>query len=218
MCGRFALHATEEEITAHFKLRRGFSMRSRFNIAPTQVIPIICDWKKQVEFARWGLVPTWAPAEEKIPPGFINARIETLHEKPAFKKAFRSQRCLIPASGYYEWRTIAGKKQPFYISLKNTPVVAFAGLWVFWQAQNGEQIRTCAIITAPAKPFLEKLHERMPVILSSNHYDFWVSSQECNLPLESLMLEIDEPSVSISAVTPRMGRTEFEGVECITPL
>ena len=123
MCGRFALHAKENEIISHFSLSTGFSMRARYNIAPAQMIPIVRQLHGPLDFYRWGLIPAWEKAREKnvIPTGYINARIETVSEKPSFKRAFQSQRCVIPASGYYEWKTMGARKQPYYVSFTHHP-------------------------------------------------------------------------------------------------
>ena len=150
MCGRFALFASENDIIAHYRLSKGFSMRARYNIAPSQTIPVITHLGKQVEFFRWGFIPAWAKSKDTmdptIPAGFINARWETLDEKPAFKKAFTAQRCLIPSNGFFEWRTISAKKQPYYIHLADQSLISFAGIWSVWRSPRS--YRHCS----PAMP------------------------------------------------------------------
>jgi len=203
MCGRFALHASEAEIVSHFHLKTGFSMRPRYNIAPTQTIPII-RIDGEIEFFRWGFIPSWAPSDH------INAKWETLSEKPTFKTAFKQQRCLIPASGYYEWKTFSGKKQPYYIYLKKEPLFAYAGIW--------SSTESCAIITTQAPDFLQKIHERMPLIISSDKYALWLSSENRREVLETMGYGLTPEKVGIHPVTSRMGNPRFEGIECINSL
>lgn len=198
MCGRFALYASENEIVSHFGLRQGFAMRPRYNIAPSQPVPVILSEKKQVTFAKWGYVPPWAQADD---PGYINARLETLNEKPAFRKG---QPCLIPASGYYEWRPIAGKKQPFYVTVSSQKLFALAGIF----SSN----QTFAVITMPATDHLLKIHERMPLVLSSVQYDDWLAGKP--LVFEPEWIE----KFKFYAVSASMNRPEFEGVACIQAL
>jgi putative SOS response-associated peptidase YedK len=219
VCGRFALYSTESEIIAHFNLRFGFSMRGRYNIAPSQTIPVITQWANQIDFYRWGFIPSWTKAlDETIPAGLINARWETLAEKPAFKYAFKSQRCLIPANGYYEWRNIANKKHPFHVYVKEQPLLAFAGIWSIWRTPTGVAVPTLAIITTESPPFLQSLHPRMPLIISREYYGTWLSRVPFSLELEKFMLELNEQNVGIHGVSYRMNHPEFEGMECIRAL
>lgn len=195
MCGRYALHANEKEIVSHFQLERGFAMRSRYNIAPTQTIPIITKQGKDLEFARWGFSPPWDLRQSQI-----NARLETITEKTTFKEAFKKRRCLIPASGYFEWKALAEKKQPFYFFKKNHPLIAFAGIW------TGDT-PTCAILTKEVSstwPF------RMPVIIAPENYAAWL--------LEAFTIPLSYDELQMHAVTSRMNTTSFEGKECIQPL
>lgn len=219
MCGRFALQSSEIEMVSHFHLRSGFSMRERFNIAPTQTIPIVCEWEKQIDFCRWGFIPSWAKSEEnKIPTGYMNARQETLKEKPTFKTALAKQRCLIPATGYFEWRSFAGKKQPYFVYLKNQPLFAFAGLWSSWRSSTGLDITTCAIITTQAQGELQKLHDRMPVIFTPEKYPLWLSKENKLEVLENLLINPLPNCFGLHPVSGRMSSPRFEGIECIQAL
>jgi putative SOS response-associated peptidase YedK len=217
MCGRFALYATEQEIVSHFNLKRGFCMLPRYNIAPTQTIPVIIN-QTQVEFCRWGFVPTWQKKHVETPAGHINARFETLTEKPTFKQAFAQQRCLIPASGYFEWKLINNKKQPFFVQLSDQPLFAFAGLWSNWQTSSGEMIMSCAIITIGAPLFLQKLHERMPVILSPENYSFWLAKENKINDITPLLAAMQPENVKMIPVSTRMSHPQFEGKECVRSL
>jgi putative SOS response-associated peptidase YedK len=218
MCGRFALYADEAEIVAHFQLKSGFIMRPRYNIAPSQMIPVITTLGKQIEFCRWGFVPYWAKDEVMAKTGHINARSETLAEKPTFKDAFKNHRCLIPASGYFEWRLIAGKKQPYYISIKETTLFSFAGIWSTWQAPNGESQTTCAIITAPATGVLQKVHDRMPILIHAEYYEKWLSSKTPLSEIKDLLSQQKSPEFMIHPVSKSMGDPKIEGMSCIRAL
>lgn len=218
MCGRFALYADEHEIVSHFHLKRGFFMNPRYNIAPTQTIPYIMAKAEQIDFARWGFIPSWQKKAIEVPQGHINARFETLIEKPTFKQAFLQQRCLIPASGYYEWKLIQNKKQPFYIRITDHPLFAFAGLWSAWQSGSGEILTSCAIVTMEAPLFLRRLHERMPVILSPEQYSFWLAKENKVTAIDPLLVAMQPENVKIIPVTSRMSNPQFEGKECVQSL
>lgn len=212
MCGRFALYAKENEIVSHFSLSTGFSMRPRYNIAPTQMIPVVRKLHQPLDFLRWGLIPSWekVSGDDRLPQGYFNARIESVAIKPAFKRIFATQRCIIPASGYYEWRMVGRQKQPYYISFRDRTLLGLAGIWSTWRDSAGYEHMTCAILTQEAPENLKMLHERAPVILEENAYSAWLSSA-------SLSIDKSE-KIDIRAVSPRMSRVNFEGSECILPL
>lgn len=192
-------------------------MQPRYNLAPTQTIPVIMN-QTQVDFCRWGFVPTWQKKQVDVPLGHINARFETLTEKPTFKQAFVQQRCLIPASGYYEWKLINNKKQPFFVQLNEHPLFAFAGLWSSWQTSSGEMIMSCAIITISAPLFLQRLHERMPVILSPENYSFWLAKENRISEISPLLAAMQPENVKMIPVSTRMSHPQFEGKECVRSL
>lgn len=183
MCGRFSNDAKPKQIEKEFnvKVSQKSLFKPRYNIAPAQNIPVILEsgGERIVEALRWGLIPGWAK-DESIGNKLINARAETLSEKPSFKNAFRSHRCIIPASGFYEWQKAAkGAKQPFYFYLKEKDVFGFAGLFEEWlDRETGEQIETFTIITTEANEILKLVHDRMPVILKPNNYDQWLDAKE----------------------------------------
>lgn len=221
MCGRFALYAKENEIVSQFSLSAGFSMRPRYNIAPTQMIPVVRKLHSPLDFLRWGLIPSWEKGggDHHLPLGYINARIESVAEKPAFKRVFAKQRCIIPASGYYEWRVMSRRKQPYYLSFPEHVVVGFAGIWSTWCDQEGREYMTCAILTQEAPENLRMIHERAPVILQKAAYSAWLSSSSLSLEdAQKLFLSISLEKTDIRVVTPRMNRVDFEGSECILPL
>jgi putative SOS response-associated peptidase YedK len=182
MCGRFTLTAELAEIKELIAgLRGDIHLESRYNIAPSQpVLTVLNDGSKEITFTRWGLIPSWA---KDISTGnrLINARSETVHQKPSFKDSLRRRRCLILADGFYEWQETLGKKPkiPWYIQLKSHKPFAFAGLWSSWiDKSSGEELLTSTIITTSANALLEKIHDRMPVILNPEHYSEWLSTEE----------------------------------------
>lgn len=195
-------------------------MRPRYNIAPAQTVPVICRWRGQIEFMRWGLIPVWQKSEGgKIPTGYRNARIESVAEKPAFKRAFASQRCLIPASGFYEWRLTAGRKQPYWVTRRDSALLGLAGIASTWRAENGVIYSTCAILTQPAEGALQTLHERSPVVVAPEYYAEWLASKVFAAEaMKTFFLPWNDQNVMMYAVTLRMSRAEIDGPECILPL
>src|SRR6204780_1307890 len=162
MCGRYVIISTPEAIRALFGYGEQPNFPPRYNVAPTQPIPIVRlhDGKRSFALMRWGLIPSWVK-DPKTFPLLINARGESVLDKPAFRNAMRRRRCLIPADGFYDWR--AGEpKHPYFVRLKSGGPVAFAGLWETWTGPNGEEVDTAAIVTTRANRTLAAIHERMP--------------------------------------------------------
>lgn len=154
---------------------------ARFNIAPSQLVPVVPnDAGHEVTFFKWGLVPSWAK-DAAIGNRMINARVEGIAEKPAFRAAFKRRRCLVPASGFYEWKSNpAGGKTPMYIRMKDRKPFAFAGLWETWHSPDGSTLNTCTIITGNPNTLIEPIHNRMAVILKPEHYKTWLTEGEVN--------------------------------------
>jgi len=175
MCGRYTVTVTPEMLRALFGYPEQPNFPPRFNITPTQPIVIVrlMDGKRQFALVRWGLLPSWV----KDPKAFtllINARGESAAEKPAFRAAMKRRRCLIPADGFYEWKSVAGRKQPFYVRAKSGAPFAFAGLWETWTGPNGEELETAAIVTTRANKTLAPIHDRMPVVVPPDAFDLWL--------------------------------------------
>ena len=175
MCGRYAITSAPEAIRALFRYPEQPNFPPRYNMAPTQPIPVVrlVDGKRQFALVRWGLLPSWV----KDPKTFtllINARGESVIDKPAFRAAMKRRRCLIPADGFYEWKPVAGRKQPYYVRLKSGAPMALAGLWETWVGPNGEELDTAAIITTRANRLLMPIHDRMPVIVPPEAFDLWL--------------------------------------------
>ena len=178
MCGRFAFYSPSEATAALFGVESAPDVQARYNIAPTQSIAAIrTEEESQPELAmfRWGLVPSWAK-DPSIGNRMINARAETVAEKPSFRTAYRKRRCLILADGFYEWHTEAGVKIPWFISLASGEPFAFAGLWEHWQSkETDESLQTTTIVTTSANDFLSQLHHRMPVVLEAETATRWLA-------------------------------------------
>ncbi len=184
MCGRFTLVADPDELRAEFPwvdIPEGLA--PRYNIAPSQPVAVIPnDGKNRLDYFLWGLIPSWAK-DPAMGARLINARAETLAEKPSFRSAFRRRRCLIPASGFFEWKLEAGRKSkiPLYIRLKSGQPFALAGLWERWDAPDGATIFSCSIITTQPNELMQGIHNRMPVILPSQAYALWLEATEAPL-------------------------------------
>lgn len=175
MCGRYALTTTSEALMEHFQLLRQVRFQPSYNIAPARKILNIVELENGSRKAVnlfWGLVPSWAK-DSKNSAHLINARMETVREKPSFRSAFKQRRCLIPASGFYEWQRLEPGKQAFHIHRQDQRLFAFAGLWEQWQ-HDAETLYSCTIITTAATEVMQPIHDRMPVIIPTEHYHDWL--------------------------------------------
>src|SRR5258706_12216418 len=180
MCGRFTLTINPDELQQQFGLSEAppAQLVPRYNIAPTQPVAVIANNSERVlELFQWGLIPSWAK-DPKIGSKLINARAETLAEKPSFRTALKRRRCLVVADGFYEWKKQSGGKSPMYIQLKDGQPFGFAGLWEAWQSPEDGLIKTCTIITTTPNALLADIHDRMPVILPREAYDQWLAPEE----------------------------------------
>ena len=181
MCGRFAFYSPTEATAALFGVSKVPEVKPRYNIAPTQSIAAVrvgADDSRELALLRWGLIPFWAK-EPSIGNRMINARAETVSEKPSFRAAYRKRRCLVLADGFYEWRKEADGKTPYYISLASGEPFAFAGLWEDWHAKDSdESLQSAAIITTAANDFMSQLHQRMPVVLERDSADRWLDGDD----------------------------------------
>jgi len=176
MCGRFVFDISPEILAGTFGLAELPVTHPRYNVAPTQQIPVVrraADGVNRLDYLQWGLIPSWAK-ERSIGGKMINARSETVSEKPAFRQAVKYRRCLVPASGFYEWKQKGKLKSPHYFQIKGGAPMVFAGLWESWKAPEGETVESCAILTTAANPLVEEVHERMPVILHPGEYGHWL--------------------------------------------
>lgn len=183
MCGRYALTSPPAVLAERFHLLWTPEFEPHYNIAPSQTIPVVRETGQGREMAllRWGLIPSWAK-EASIGMKLVNARGETLADKPAFRSAYRQRRCLIPADAFYEWKAIAGRKQPYCIRMRDGGPFGMAGLWERWKAPDGQTVESCAIVTVDANALIAELHERMPLILAPDDYDAWLRAESQQLP------------------------------------
>jgi putative SOS response-associated peptidase YedK len=178
MCGRFYLDVLADKIIEQFCLSSAPQRSTHYNIAPSQNIAAITSkaGKRELVLLHWGLIPSWAK-DKKFAYRTINARAETVETKPSFRSAFRHRRCLIPASGFYEWKATTQGKQPYCITSVDEKLFAFAGLYEHWEGTEGEKIDSCAIIVTEAKGEIATIHDRMPVIISPDNYDAWLDEE-----------------------------------------
>lgn len=221
MCGRYTLHTPPKQISVHFQLQQSQKIAPRFNIAPSQEVSIIRGDSQHRELAmvRWGLIPSWAK-EKKSRYSMINARAETITTKPAFRGAFKHRRCLIPADGFYEWKTTAtGNKQPYYICYRNSELFAFAGLWERWEGEQGKFIDSCTIIVTDANELIQPIHDRMPVVLEPADYETWLNPDNKNVSILASLLK-PNPSEKMESypVSLQVNSPKNENPECIVPL
>ncbi len=179
MCGRFTLFLAADDLREEMELSAvPADWTPRYNVAPTQPVLAVTDPAvRDAQWMRWGLVPSWAK-DLSIGSRLINARAETLSEKPSFRSAFSRRRCLIPSNGFYEWQKSAsgkGPSQPFFISLRSGKPFAFAGLWEVWHSPEGQEVKSCTIITTTPNARVAEIHDRMPVILTGERMWNWLA-------------------------------------------
>lgn len=221
MCGRFTLTTTPEQIRAAFPwLSVPDEIQPRYNIAPTQPVAVAPNnGENELEYYQWGLIPSWAK-DPGIGNQMINARAETLAEKPSFRTAFRRRRCLILTDGFYEWRAEPDqrRKTPMYIRLASGQPFAFAGLWENWNAPDGSNILSCTIITTQPNRLMEGIHNRMPVILPEQAYPLWLETGEPDIPsLQSLLTPFPAELMTAYPVSIAVNSPANDNPECILP-
>lgn len=230
MCGRYALSASQDELMDAFEITTGYVgpvLPADWNITPTRDIYIVRDNReaqRELATVSWGLIAPWsedAQSALRSQSQAINARTETVHEKPTFRNAFTSRRCLIPASGYYEWATEMGPyapKQPFFIH--GDGLIAFAGIWDRWRSPDGSYQESAAIITRPAVEFLATVHHRMPTFLPRERWDAWLDPALNKVDEIRGLMDLAEPALGLSAypVSSRVNSTANNGSQLIAPI
>lgn len=221
MCGRFTLTPSAEQIEARFGVPLLQPYQPRYNIAPTQeILALISDAQgRHIESLRWGLIPHWAK-DPKIAQKLINARAETLFEKPSFRDAVKRRRCLIIADGFYEWRqTPQGKKIPVYVRLKSQEPFGFAGLWESWNFPDGQILKTCTIITTEPNELIKPIHNRMPVIVPKEYEGLWLDpSPKARSELERVLRPYRAEELELFDVSAAVNSPSTDGPECIQSL
>lgn len=216
MCGRFAFYSPAEATAALFGATPSEDVKPRYNIAPTQYVAAVRDDEKELRelvMLRWGLVPFWAK-DPSIGNRMINARAETVAEKPSFRNAYRKRRCLVLADGFYEWQKAGDTKTPYFVSLTDGSPFAFAGLWENWSSkESDESLQTTAIITTEANEFMAQIHQRMPVVMLPEHAGRWLNGD-----MDLLSELIDKPpSFRAWPVDRTVNNARNEGMELIDP-
>jgi len=209
MCGRYCISSAPEAIRRLFRYIEQPNFPPRYNVAPTQPIPIVrmVDGQRHFALVRWGLIPSWV----KDPKGFtllINARGESVSEKPAFRAAMKRRRCLFPADGFYEWKRVGDAKRPYFAKLSSGGPLAFAGLWETWTGPNGEEMETAAIVTTSANRTLATVHDRAPVIVPPEAFEFWLDCRNVDektaaaaiAPAPEGSMEVYEISTAVNRV------------------
>jgi putative SOS response-associated peptidase YedK len=217
MCGRYRLSRRKQVIEEYFNTDSwGDDWSPRYNIAPTQLVPVVRQKPKEpvrvVSLVRWGLIPSWA--KDPSVAGTINARSETASTKPAFADPLKFRRCLIPADGFYEWKRASGLKQPYCFEVGDGEMFAFAGLWDRWKSANGDWIRSCSILTTTPNAVTSAVHGRMPVILDRDNYDLWLDPGMNNVEVVSHLLKPYAHRMWTYPVSSRINHVANDDSEC----
>ncbi|MBN1502454.1 SOS response-associated peptidase [Candidatus Woesearchaeota archaeon] len=217
MCGRFSLAAVGPTLADFFNIRVDETLKPRYNIAPTQQAPVITgDKAEELIMMRWGLIPGWAK-EIETKYSMINARAETLTSRPAYKKPFQSQRCLVPADGFYEWRKTPTAKIPYRITLRDNGLFAFAGIFDIWKDEEGREIKSFTIITVPPNSLVRELHNRMPAILRREHEKLWLHSTAAEKLIEIALKPYPSEKMKAYQISPLVNSPSNDSFEIIKP-
>lgn len=230
MCGRFVSAAPADELAKYFSASPPEQvLEENFNVAPTTSVYAVraSDGHRSLATLRWGLVPFWAK-DLKIGSRMINARSETVADKPAFRRAFAKRRCLIPADGFYEWEKIEGSKskQPWYIHRVDDEPLAFAGLWELWHPKDDEgndvpdadPVVTCTILTCEANATMEPIHDRMPVMIAPNRWDDWLAPDSDGELVRSLMVPAPDSLLTMYPISTAVNSVRNRGPELLEPV
>lgn len=219
MCGRYTLTRKEGEIAEHVAVQESLRFEPRYNIAPTQTVPVVVsDGDRTLRNLRWGLIPFWSK-DISIGARMINARSETLSEKPSFRKLFEGRRCLVPADGFYEWVKTGGGKAPVRIRLATKGLFCFAGLWDSWRSPDGSELQSFTVITTTANELLRPVHDRMPVILKEKDFDLWLNPTERRKEaLQPLLRSFQSEEMEYYPVSTLVNSPRNDDPKCIEPL
>jgi putative SOS response-associated peptidase YedK len=217
MCGRFANTEKIEKLAAQYSAKpfKGEEWQGSYNIAPTQMIPVIVDEPegRELRLMRWGLVPHWAK-DIKIGNSMFNARAETVKDKPGFRDSFKNKRCIIPASGFFEWKKLTTAKEPYYFSPREG-LFSFAGLWSVWVSPESVEIETFTIITTDANKVVKPIHDRMPVIMGHNSMAAWLSQATKAKELQEILIPCADNQIQCFAVSKLVNSPKNNDAKCI---
>ncbi|MGI8933918.1 MAG: SOS response-associated peptidase [Phormidesmis sp.] len=220
MCGRFTQTSSGEAIAQTFSLKNTPDPQPKYNIAPSQPVAAIAQPEDTREYRifQWGLVPAWSK-DPSIGNRMINARAETVAEKPSFRAAFNRRRCLILADGFYEWQRTGKQKQPYYIQLKNQEPFGFAGIWEQWESGDGSYLETCAILTTEPNELMQSIHNRMPVIVHPQDYETWLDPElQAGRHLQAVLRPYEAEAMRLYPVSTTVNNPRHETPECVEPL
>jgi putative SOS response-associated peptidase YedK len=220
MCGRFVITSPPEALRRIFGYLEQPSFPPRHNIAPTQPVPVVIidNEARHFRLMRWGLIPSWVKDPRKITL-LINARSETVQDKPAFKNPMKRRRCLIPADGYYEWQVVGGRKRPLFIHRRDGSPLAFAALAETWIGPNGEELDTVAIVTAPASADLAVLHHRVPVTMRPNDFERWLDCRAHEVDeVMPLLAGPEEGEFAWHEVSSRVNSANNDDAQLVLPI
>jgi putative SOS response-associated peptidase YedK len=229
MCGRFSLYASPEEVARVFAVSpldasRILATGPRFNIAPTTAVAAVrhsaIHRAREIVLLRWGLIPSWAKEAGKGPL-LINARAETVAEKPSFRSSFRLRRCLVIADGFFEWQKLSDRKQPYHFQVDDGAVFAFAAIWDRWERNEGDSVESCAILTTRSNQLMSPIHDRMPVILASDTWETWLrrddDDRKRNEELQSLLSPFPADRMRAFPVSALVSSPRTDVPDCVVP-
>ncbi len=220
MCGRFTLHFPIEILAKIFALTDLSGLVPRYNIAPTQAAAVVRSTgsARRLDLLRWGLVPSWAK-DISVGSRMINARSESLSDKPAFRNAVKFRRCIVPASGFYEWKAESSRKVPYYIHLSDGAPMGLAGIWEAWKTSESSSLETFTILTTSANPLIASIHDRMPVILRPDSYGLWLNKDVKNPEqLQPLYSPYPADLLTLYPVSTLVNSPMNDDSACIDPL
>jgi putative SOS response-associated peptidase YedK len=214
MCGRYALTSSPAVIAERFHLLWTPEIEPHYNIAPSQTVPVVRETGQGRELAllKWGLIPWWAE-DAHIGAKLVNARADTLANKPAFRDAYRRRHCLVPADAFYEWKPVEGRRQPYCIRMRDQGLFGMAGLWERWKDPSGQVVESCTIVTVDANSLVAPLHDRMPLILTPSDYDAWLAAGTSAVPPA-----IPAEEMVAYPVSPLVSNAKNDVPACLVPI
>ena len=219
MCGRYAITTAPAAIRQLFAYLEQPNFPPRYNVAPTQPVPIVrmAEGKRQLALVRWGLIPAWVK-DSRAFSLLINARGESVLDKPAFRNAMKYRRCLFPADGFYEWKRERERKRPYFVRLRSGQPMAFAGVWESWMGPNGEEMETAAIVTTTASRSIAHIHDRMPVIVPLEAFDFWLDPHVDAEMATAVIQPANDELIECYEVSSAVNRTANDTPMLLAPL